>query len=428
MPRRVIEVFSTRRAEIEAAMRARDLGTPGDHPHLAARAALMTRAHKRDVDKGALRDAWSRQASELGFSAEAVTGCSQGRETELEPMQADLFASRDVIAAETATWAVEHLSEREAVFSHADLLAATLGCDPGAVSVDAAERAIGAMARDGRLHNAKGLDHGRNWTTDATVARESETIALMRAGQDASKTVMRRWVVETRLHRGRLTEGQKDAAKTILAAKDRVIGIQGYAGTGKTTMLNRVRSLAERRDYKMRGLAPSASAARTLANESGIETETLQRFLARHAGSAEDRGSAKGLRNLRASFSKTLLAVDESSLASTGQMRDLLKIATALRVPRLVLVGDEKQLDGVEAGKPFAQLKRAGMQTVVMNEIVRQRDAELKESVRASLAGDIKAAFERLGDRVSEVPKDQLGADVATRWLKLSPREREMTG
>ena len=60
VPRSMIEAFSTRRAEIEAAMEARELGTPGDDPKLADRAALLTRARKRDVDKDALRDAWAR--------------------------------------------------------------------------------------------------------------------------------------------------------------------------------------------------------------------------------------------------------------------------------------------------------------------------------------------------------------------------------
>ena len=94
----------------------------------------------------------------------------------------------------------------------------------------------------------------------------------------------------------------------------------------------------------------------------------------------------------------------------------------------MVLVGDEKQLDGVEAGRPFAQLKRAGMQSVVMDEIVRQRDTELKEAVRAGLRGEIGKAFEKLGDRVSEVEKDALGLDVAMRWLKLGDVERARTG
>ena len=228
----------------------------------------------------------------------------------------------------------------------------------------------------------------------------------MHAGQDSGKPIMRRWIAETKLHGGRLNEGQKEAVKMILSSKDRVVGVQGYAGTGKTTMLKRLRTLGESRDYRAMGLAPSASAARTLERESGIESETLQRFLARNAGVIEGRGTVKGLRQLRASFSKTVLVVDESSLASSEQMRGLLKAATTLRVPRVVLVGDEKQLGAVEAGKPFEQLRRAGMQTAVMDEILRQRDMELKEAVRAGLAGEVKTAFEKLGDRIVQTERE----------------------
>ena len=40
----------------------------------------------------------------------------------------------------------------------------------------------------------------------------------------------------------------------ILSSKDRVVGVQGYAGTGKTTMLNRARALSEKQGYSMLGL------------------------------------------------------------------------------------------------------------------------------------------------------------------------------
>ncbi|MDE0615949.1 MAG: AAA family ATPase, partial [Rhodospirillaceae bacterium] len=240
--------------------------------------------------------------------------------------------------------------------------------------------------------------------------------------------VMRRWVAETKLHRGRLNEGQKEAVKTILAGKDRVVAVQGYAGTGKTTMLKRLRALGESRGYRTIGLAPSASAAKTLQNESGIESETLQRYLARHDGIAQGRGTAAGLRKLRAANAKTMLVVDESSLASSEQVRNLLRIATALRLPRVVLVGDDKQLGAVEAGKPFEQLKAAGMQTAVMDDIVRQRDAELKAAVKASLTGDVKGAFAKLGDNIRQVEYGELGAETAHRWLNLPPQERAATG
>ena len=59
----------------------------------------------------------------------------------------------------------------------------------------------------------------------------------------------------TRLHRGRLNEGQKEAVRVALSSRDRVIGIQGYAGTGKTTMLKRFRDLSARNGYTLKGLA-----------------------------------------------------------------------------------------------------------------------------------------------------------------------------
>ena len=424
--REVVKGFSTRRAEIEAAMLARDEGAPLENPKLADRAALMTRARKRDVDKGELRRSWGRQAAELGFSADTVRAKARRAEREL-PLP-DLFSDRGQPAEEAAAWAVEHLSERRAVFGHGDLLAAALAREPGAVTAEAAERAMATLEQDRVLHAARGLESGKHWTTDAAMARESETIALMKAGQGAEKTIMRGWIAETKLHGGRLNEGQKQAVKLILSSKDRVLGVQGYAGTGKTTMLNRLRTLAENRGYNTAGLAPSASAARTLERESGIGSETLQRFLERHAGIIKGRGAATGLRNMRASFSKTVLVVDESSLASSEQMRGLLRVATTLRVPRVVLVGDEKQLGAVEAGKPFEQLRRAGMQTAVMDEILRQRDMELKEAVRAGLAGEVRTAFEKLGNRIAQVDREDIGKETAERWLSLCTEERAATG
>ena len=121
---------------------------------------------------------------------------------------------------------------------------------------------------------------------------------------------MRARAVDKALRNGPLTEGQKAAVKLILASGDRTVGVQGYAGSGKTTMLNRARALLEKRGYAVRGLAPSASAARTLEAEAGIGAETLQRFLARYAGG---RMTAKGQREMRSPFAKTVLVVDEGS-------------------------------------------------------------------------------------------------------------------
>ncbi len=424
VPREVIEAFSTRRAEIEAAMAER--GIPAENQRLAQQAALMTRARKRDVDKAELQGIWEKQAIALGFDARtlAAEAMARGKDASREGARtADVRQAREGL-----DWAIAHLSEREAVFSRTDLLAATLARDPGAVSVEAAERAVEDLTREGRLHAAPALEGGDGMTTDKALADERETIGLMRDGRDRGRAPMRSWMVSARLHKGPLTQGQREAVKLILSSKDRVVGVQGYAGTGKTTMLNRARALLEKRGYEVKGLAPSASAVKTLATEAGIESETLQRFLARNAGVAEGRLTKKGERKMRAAYRKTVLVVDEGSLASTVQARDLLRIANSLRLPRVVLVGDAKQLDAVDAGKPFAQLQQAGMKTATMDEILRQRDPDLKAAVQASLAGDMRKAFEKLGSNVAEVNPDNIAGAVAARWLRLSPEARENTG
>ena len=478
--REAVEAFSSRRAEIEAAMEARGLGASGDNPRLAERAALMTRAKKRDIDRGELREVWQRQAAGLGLDAKALVAEAEGnsaapvRDAGMEPAAgpgedrdaaapalpdidgkegpgarertastnrfpagerdraSERESSREAApaspAAEAVAWAMAHLSEREAVFSRTDLLAAALAHAPGAVAIGDVEREVAALEKAGTLHAVDLPGAEASLATDRTAGEERETVALMRGGQARGRAPMRGWQVQGHLNKGPLTAGQKDAVKLILSAKDRTVGVQGYAGTGKTTMLNRARALAEKKGWRMAGLAPSASAARTLASEAGIPTETLQMFLARNAGVAEGRLTRKGAREMRAAFAKTVLVVDEGSLASTVQARDLLRIAAELRIPRVVLVGDAKQLDAVDAGKPFAQLQAGGMQTATMDEIMRQRDPELKEAVEASLKGDIGRAFEKLGSNVAEVKPDNIAGAVAARWLRLDAEARENTG
>src|SRR4029453_6816341 len=74
------------------------------------------------------------------------------------------------------------------------------------------------------------------------------------------------------------TFGQYKAVGTILVSHDRVLGLEGLAGTGKTTALAILREGAERQGFAVQGLAPTGRAADKLA-ESQIKTTTLQAFL-----------------------------------------------------------------------------------------------------------------------------------------------------
>ena len=201
----------------------------------------------------------------------------------------------------------------------------------------------------------------------------------------------------------------------------------------KTTMLNRARALLEKRGYELKGLAPSASAAQTLAAEANIETETLQRFLARNAGIAEGRLTAQGREsNARGVSRKPCSSWTKASLASTVQMRATScgSRRESLRLPRVVLVGDGKQLDAVDAGKPFVQLQQAGMKTATMDQIMRQKEPETEGGGGGKPQGRYPKSVRetRLERGRGQTRQPSRGGRRGTLAQTLAPQERENTG
>ncbi len=292
--REAIEAFSSRRAEIEAAMEARGLGASTDNPGIAERAALMTRAAKRDIDRDQIGGVWQRQAADLGLDAGGLvagaverSGGIRSSDRTRDRDRADGLSGPDghgpeaapdpppSPAAEAVAWAVAHLSEREAVFARTDLFAAALAHAPGAVAMEDMERQVAVLEKEGVLHGVDLPGAEASLATEKTAGGERETVALMHAGQTRGRALMRSWQVQGHLNRGPLTAGQKDAVTLILSAKDRVVGVQGYAGTGKTTMLNRARVLAKR--CCMQHLSAYV-AAKDMLRSGRIEPPTLRTF------------------------------------------------------------------------------------------------------------------------------------------------------
>src|SRR5213595_1447807 len=72
---------------------------------------------------------------------------------------------------------------------------------------------------------------------------------------------------------------------------------------------------------------------------------------------------------------------------------------------RVLLVGDTRQHQAVEAGTPYEQLQEAGIQTARLDEIIRQKDPALKEVVEHLSRGEVKEAIEKLDtqSRVHEI-------------------------
>jgi ATP-dependent exoDNAse (exonuclease V) alpha subunit len=227
----------------------------------------------------------------------------------------------------------------------------------------------------------------------------------MRAGQDrhaALATFGTRWA--TREAHSHLSDTQRRAVEQILSSRDRVTALEGVAGAGKTTSLAAIREAAERENYIVKGLAPTSRAAQKL-EESGIRSNTLQGHLAQSSGGQDEQ--------------KRLYILDESSLASTRQMNEFLH--RLQKDDRVLLVGDTRQHQAVEAGKPYQQLQEAGIQTARLDEIVRQKDPALKEVVEKLSRGQVREAVEKLdaGGRVHEIfDRDERIAAIALEYKK----------
>ena len=90
-----------------------------------------------------------------------------------------------------------------------------------------------------------------------------------------------------------------------------------------------------------------------------------------------------------------ILVVDESSMLSAKKANELLKYAEENNV-RVVFMGDSKQLQSIESGRFFDQLKE-NTQTVEVTESVRQRgNKEAKEMVDKVASKDILGGLEDL--------------------------------
>src|ERR1043165_4085560 len=217
-------------------------------------------------------------------------------------------------------------------------------------------------------------------TTERMLAMEKENIQTMIDGKGSRPAMVEpervNEVVTATAERQqrRLNAKQQAAIEAILSSRDQVIGLQGGAGTGKTTALSVLREAAEKEGYQVRGFAPSTRAAQQLG-ESGIETETIQKFLRRRQ---------------EPTTSKQLFVLDESSLASTKQLHKFFGRLEA--EDKVLLVGDVHQHQAVEAGRPFEQLQQHGMTTAQLTEIVRQPDPEQKQTVQKLAARNVPEA------------------------------------
>ncbi|MCE4538234.1 conjugative relaxase [Pelomonas sp. P7] len=397
-----VKAFSNRSQMIEQALQSQGLSREDASARQLQVAALQTRQGKEGHDRGALLAEWRERAAAAGLHLDRSTA----------PVARDEMAlaqTRAQTADQAVGYAAAHLMEREAVVQRVDIERAALERGTGQTDLAAIRTAIGQAVQRGEF-----IRDGERYTTPQAQQREREILGMEAAGRGQVAPLMSREAVQQALAQGefhKLNEDQRGVVAHVLTGQDRVSGVQGGAGTGKTTALRAVRELAEDRGLQLVGVAPSASAARELGR-SGMDSQTLAALATRQYPGLND---------------KTLIVLDEAGMVSARDMHALLKAADQAGA-RVLLVGDTQQLKAVQAGRPFAQLQQAGMACAQLQEIQRQQEPELKRAVELAATGDAAGSLARLRASVVEiVDHRERHQSIAQDYAALTRDERAAT-
>jgi conjugative relaxase-like TrwC/TraI family protein len=394
-----LDASSPRRQQIKAHLESAGLSGAG----AAQIAAHQTRECKLPSDSHeSMQQRHRAMAESFGNQPEHVTRTA--REHHVEAPNPD-HKQRSIDSA--IAYSRERNLEREAVADERDLMRDALKRSLGEVSLSEVRPRFEQAVGNRELIEIESRGPGRTFTTGEMIHSERDTIALMRDGQNQHGALAsfetRREIEAAHAH---LSNSQRAAVEQVLSSRDQITGLEGVAGAGKTTSLTTVREAAEREGYEVRGLAPTSRATHQL-QEAGIESTTLQR----HLVTSEQEPPSQ----------KRLYILDESSLASTKQVNQFLH---GLREEdRVLMVGDVRQHEAVEAGRPYQQLQDAGMQTARLDEIVRQKDPALKEAVEQLACGEVREAIGNLDrqGRVHEIGDRQQRIEEIARQYATHP-------
>jgi conjugative relaxase-like TrwC/TraI family protein len=326
---------------------------------LEREAVLESRPAKaRAVEAGTLHDQWTIQLRELGWEpAELIRRATgQARERRVRPQDVERIMTDAMtaltegqstwrpaevvraLAAAVPTWA-RFPSER--LVPWLDDLAAEMTTrrmiDLSRPIPDGAR-----LRRDGRPVNESALD--RALTTNAILNEERGLVE---------------WAYQRLLDGGRplddilngpgveLTVGQAETAAAVAGNQELVL-VVGPAGTGKTTALRPGIDQLHADGRAVFGVAPTAAAAQVLAEETGVDADTLDKLLVEHS-------LERPPRHRYDLPPGATVVVDEAAMISTPRLAELAALADQ-RHWRVALIGDPLQFSAVGRSGMFAHL------------------------------------------------------------------------
>ena len=240
-------------------------------PEAAQIAAHSTRDRKQSLNGSGGLAAHREMAASFGNQPQQVVAAARERfeGRQLQPQQV-------TTAREAVAFARDSIFEREAVADERAILRDALRRGMGEASYGEIRAEFHRRQNTGEFRSVEGMKHdsGRRFTTPETIAAERANIQHVLEGRNAVEPIMSAEAARDQANtRPFLNDSQRRVIEQVLNSSDRVHGLQGLAGTGKTTTLQTIREGAEANGFIVEGFAPTSKAAGQL-REAGIDATT----------------------------------------------------------------------------------------------------------------------------------------------------------
>ncbi len=179
---------------------------------------------------------------------------------------------------------------------------------------------------------------------------------------------------------------EQRAAVQHVTTPGQIAAVVGSAGAGKSRSLAAAREAWEAQGYRVQGAALAGKAAEELQGSAGMQSRTL---------AALEFAWRKGREQLTA---RDVLVIDEAGMVGSRQLGRVLDQARQAGA-KVVLVGDERQLQPIEAGAAFrAVVERIGAAEI--REVRRQTRHEwAREASQAFARGAVGEGLAAYGER-----------------------------
>ncbi len=367
IPRRAIDAFSTRRAEL-----LEHLAAIGASSAKAAQIATLQtrRAKEQQPDLEAIQAEWRTRALANGLDPDRLDDV-------LGRARAVGLGEPERRAAVEGMLGPDGLTANASTFDRRDLIRAWCEAHPQGATLAEVQFFSAQM-----ITNEPALValSGERWTTRELLACEQAVLDAAKRGLGGGIALAPAVAVDAAIaSRPTITAEQEQVARSLVEGGDGVSVLIAPAGTGKGFTLGVAQAAWSAAEVKVLGATVAARAAAELRTGAGIASMTIASLI----GQLDDG---------KALAPNSVLIIDEAGMVGTRQLARLVEHAST-RGAKIVLVGDPRQLPEIDAGGVLAGLAKTGP-VLSLSENRRQREPWERSALNQFRSGSVEKALD----------------------------------